>query len=75
MELLFWLLMPYAGVGAVDVLYNHFYCYRLHAHASSFMEHVSHTVLIVNLVATVTLLVFVAMGDPGVRDFPRHPSA
>jgi hypothetical protein len=69
MELLFWLLMPYAGVGAVDVLYNHFYRYRLHAHTSSFIEHVSHTVLIVNLVATVALLAFVEMGTLGFAIF------
>jgi hypothetical protein len=65
MEAPLWILILYSGVGAIDILYNHLYRYRLYAHASSFTEHVSHTAMTVNLIATVALLVFVEMGTLG----------
>jgi hypothetical protein len=65
MEAPLWILILYSGVGAIDILYNHLYRYRLYAHASSFTEHVSHTAMTVNLLATVALLVFVEMGTLG----------
>lgn len=69
MEAPLWLLMVYSVVGAIDILYNHLYLYRLYAHASSFVEHISHTLMTVNLIATVALLVFVEMGTIGFAIF------
>ena len=65
MEAPLWILFLWAGIGSLDSLYNHLYRYRLYAHASSFTEHVSHTVLTLGMVLTVTMLVLVEMGSMG----------
>jgi hypothetical protein len=69
MEAPLWLLICYSSVGAVDVIYNHLYRYRLYAHASSFTEHISHTLLTLGLTLTVAMLVFVEMGRVGFTIF------
>jgi len=65
MEAPLWILLIYSSVGTVDGIYNHLYRYRLYAHASSFIEHLSHTFLSLGLALTVILLVFVEMGSVG----------
>lgn len=65
MEAPLWLLLVYSSVGTVDGVYNHLYRYRLYAHASSFTEHLSHTVLTLGFPLTVALLIFVEMGSVG----------
>jgi hypothetical protein len=69
MEAPLWLLICYGSVGAIDVIYNHLYRYRLYAHASSFTEHISHTFLTLGLTLTVAMLVFVEMGRLGFTIF------
>ena len=50
------LVLPFlfGSVGAVDVIYDHLYRYRLYAHASSITEteHLSHTLGILGLILT-----------------------
>lgn len=65
MEAPLWLLLLWGGIGSIDSLYNHLYRYRLYAHASSFTEHLSHTLLTLGMVLTVTMLVLVEMGSMG----------
>ena len=65
MEAPLWLLFLWAGVGSFDSLYNHLYRYRLHAQPSSLTEHLSHTLLTLGLMLTVTMLAFVEMGRAG----------
>jgi len=69
MEIPLWLLLLWNSVGAIDGIYNHLYRYRLYAHASSFTEHISHTLLSLGLVLTSTMLVFVEMGGVGFAFF------
>ena len=59
------LLFLFGSVGAVDVIYDHLYRYRLYAHASSLTEHLSHTLGILGLILTLTMLVFMEMGRLG----------
>ncbi len=65
MEAPLWILLLYSGIGTIDGIYNHLYRYRLYAHASSFIEHLSHTFLSLGLALTVAMLVFVDMGTVG----------
>ena len=69
METPLWLLLLWNTVGAVDGIYNHLYRYRLYAHASSFTEHISHTLLSLGLSLTAIMLVFVNMGSVGFAFF------
>jgi hypothetical protein len=49
MEAPLWILLIYSSVGTVDGIYHHLYRYRLYPHASSFIEHLSHTFLSLGL--------------------------
>lgn len=69
MEAPLWILFLWGSIGSLDSLYNHLYRYRLYAHASSFTEHISHTVLTLGMVLTVTMLVLVEMGSVGFAFF------
>ncbi len=69
MEAPLWLLLLWGCIGSFDSLYNHLYRYRLHAHPSSFTEHLSHTLLTLGLVLTATMLVLVEMGSAGFAFF------
>jgi hypothetical protein len=69
METPLYLLLLWNGVGAIDGIYNHLYRYRLYAHASSFTEHISHTLLALGLALTSTMLIFVEMGKVGFAFF------
>jgi len=69
MEAPLWLLLLWGFIGSFDSLYNHLYYYRLYAHPSSFTEHLSHTLLTLGVVLTVTMLVLVEMGSAGFAFF------